>query len=173
MDNAPSGAFFSRHDSKPDRPLDLFRFLANALGPARWVWKRVSESAVPAAPVIANIDSQPDLVYALHITNFRPVIVMLTRIDVLQGSTLLHTNRLAIAINWVVVMPPSSVVQPSRLLIPNELSVAFDEVRSRPTSGKCGPRAKSGENLDVAFEFVIVAEVNDVVGAEAATSLAK
>src|SRR6516162_11808150 len=32
-------------------------------------------------------------------------------------------------------------------------------------------RAKSGDNLDVAFEFGIVAEVNDVVGAEAATPL--
>jgi hypothetical protein len=41
---------------------------------------------------------------------------------------------------------------------------------------ECGARlpllAKSGDNFAAAFEFVIVAEVDDVVGAEAATSLA-
>ena len=46
---------------------------------------------IPAAPVIGWIDGQPDLVYELHITNFRPATVTLTRMDVLQGSTLLHT----------------------------------------------------------------------------------
>ena len=46
---------------------------------------------IPAAPAIAWIDGQPDLVYELHITNFRPATVTLTRMDVLQGSTLLHT----------------------------------------------------------------------------------
>jgi murein DD-endopeptidase len=46
---------------------------------------------IPASPVIAWIDGQPDLVYELHMTNFRPTTVTLTRVDVLQGSTLLHT----------------------------------------------------------------------------------
>jgi len=46
---------------------------------------------IPAAPVIAWIDGQPNLVYELHITNFTPTTVTLTRVDVLKGSTFLHT----------------------------------------------------------------------------------
>src|SRR5215469_11473054 len=46
---------------------------------------------IPAAPVIAWIDGRPNLVYELHITNFTPTTVTLTRIDVLKGSTFLHT----------------------------------------------------------------------------------
>src|SRR5215469_18908228 len=41
-----------------------------------------------------------------------------------------------------------------------------------PATGRKNALAKSGENLAVGFEFVIVAEVNDVVGAEAAIPLA-
>jgi len=46
---------------------------------------------IPVAPVIARIDGQPNLVYELHVTNFTPTTVTLTRIDVLEGSTFLHT----------------------------------------------------------------------------------
>lgn len=46
---------------------------------------------VPAAAVIARIDGQPNLVYELHLTNFRPATVTLTRIDILNESALLHT----------------------------------------------------------------------------------
>jgi len=56
-----------------------------------WFGNAFLDVQIPAAPVIAWIDGQPDLVYELHITNFRPATVTLTRMDVLQGSTLLHT----------------------------------------------------------------------------------
>jgi hypothetical protein len=46
---------------------------------------------IHAAPVIAWIEGQPNLVYELHITNFRPATLTLTRLDILQGTTLLHT----------------------------------------------------------------------------------
>ena len=36
---------------------------------------------IHAAPVIAWIEGQPDLVYELHITNFRPATLTLTRLD--------------------------------------------------------------------------------------------
>src|SRR5262249_5386953 len=45
---------------------------------------------VRAAPVIAQIDGQPHLVYELHVTNFRPATVTVTHIDVLRERVLLH-----------------------------------------------------------------------------------
>jgi hypothetical protein len=49
------------------------------------------EIRIPAAPVIARIGGQSILVHEVHLTNFRPAAVTLTRIDVLGDSVLLHS----------------------------------------------------------------------------------
>jgi len=49
------------------------------------------EVQIPAAPVIARIGDQAILVYEVHMTNFRPAAVTLTRFDVLRESVLLHS----------------------------------------------------------------------------------
>src|SRR6516165_10017185 len=69
---------------------------------------------IHAAPVIAWIEGQPDLVYELHITNFRPA--TLTRLDVLQGSTLLHTYEgMDLASSLTRVGASAAATNPQRL----------------------------------------------------------
>jgi len=68
------------------------------------------------APVIAWIEGQPDLVYELHITNFRPATLTLTRLDVLQGSTLLHTYEgMDLASSLTRVGASAGATDPQRL----------------------------------------------------------
>ena len=68
------------------------------------------------APVIAWIEGQPDLVYELHITNFRPATLTLTRLDVLQGSTLLHTYEgMDLASSLTRVGASAGATNPQRL----------------------------------------------------------
>jgi len=71
---------------------------------------------IHAAPVIAWIEGQPDLVYELHITNFRPATLTLTRLDVLQGSTLLHTYEgMDLASSLTRVGASAAATNPQRL----------------------------------------------------------
>jgi hypothetical protein len=71
---------------------------------------------VLAAPVIAWVDGQPNLVYELHITNFRPATVTLTQIGVLQGSTLLHMYEgLDLASGLTRMGAPARATDPQRL----------------------------------------------------------
>ena len=71
---------------------------------------------IHAAPVIAWIEGQPDLVYELHITNFRPATLTLTRLDVLQGSTLLHTYEgMDLASSLTRVGASAGATNPQRL----------------------------------------------------------
>ena len=68
------------------------------------------------APVIAWIEGQPDLVYELHITNFRPATLTLTRLDVLQGSTLVHTYEgMDLASSLTRVGASAAATNPQRL----------------------------------------------------------
>jgi len=48
------------------------------------------EVHAPISPVIAWIADKPNLVYELHITNFKSAAVTLTRVSVLEDRTLLH-----------------------------------------------------------------------------------
>ena len=70
--------------------LTCLLYLPTLLAQSGAVGNAFLDVQIPAAPAIAWIDGQPNLVYELHITNFRPSTVMLTQVDVLGGSTLLH-----------------------------------------------------------------------------------